>query len=130
MVSSGKGAYMRVLASDLGNALGTGGLLGWLSRTSYGTLRLSDFDHARRPRCDGRSVARLLPPHVAVAHLPLVQLGPAQAQQIRRGQSIWLPRSILPDASGECRMHDPTGEMIGIGELNGGLLRPTKVLAG
>jgi hypothetical protein len=27
-------------------------------------------------------------------------------------------------------MHDPTGELIGIGELNGGLLRPTKVLAG
>ena len=72
----------------------------------------------------------LLPPDVAVAHLPLVNLGPAQVQQIRRGQSVWLPRSILPDVAGECRMHDPTGELIGIGELNGGLLRPTKVLAG
>jgi hypothetical protein len=60
----------------------------------------------------------------------LVNLGPSQVQQIRRGQSVWLPRSILPDVTGECRMHDPTGELIGIGELNGGLLRPTKVLAG
>ena len=41
VVVSGKGAYMRVLAADLGDALGTGGLLGWLSRTSYGTLGLS-----------------------------------------------------------------------------------------
>ena len=41
VVVSGKGAYMRVLASDLGDALGTGGLLGWLSRTSYGSLQLA-----------------------------------------------------------------------------------------
>ena len=130
VVVSGKGAYMRVLASDLGDALGTGGLLGWLSRTSYGTLGLAasiTLDHLSA--MDDPWLA-LLPPDVAVAHLPLVNLGPAQVQQVRRGQSVWLPRSILPDVAGECRMHDPTGELIGIGELNGGLLRPTKVLAG
>ena len=70
----------------------------------------------------------LLPPEVAVAHLPQVSLGPAQVQQVRRGQSVWLPRTVLPDVTGECRIHDPTGELVGIGELNGGLLRPTKVL--
>jgi hypothetical protein len=43
---------------------------------------------------------------------------------------VWLPRSVLPEVAGECRMNDPTGELLGIGELNGGLLRPTKVLAG
>lgn len=130
VVVSGKGAYMRVLAIDLGESLGTGGLLGWLSRTSYGTLGL-----AASITLDQLSVMEdpwlaLLPPDVAVAHLPLVNLGPAQVLQVRRGQSVWLPRSILPDVAGECRMHDPTGELIGIGELNGGLLRPTKVLAG
>ncbi len=130
VVVSGKGAYMRVLASDLGDSLGTGGLLGWLSRTSYGTLGLAasiTLDHLSA--MDDPWLA-LLPPDVAVAHLPLVNLGPAQVLQVRRGQSVWLPRSILPDVAGECRMHDPTGELIGIGELNGGLLRPTKVLAG
>jgi tRNA pseudouridine55 synthase len=130
VVVSGKGAYMRVLASDLGDALGTGGLLGWLSRTSYGTLRLSDSITLDALAAMDDPWPALLPPDVAVAHLPLVQLGPAQVQQIRRGQSIWLPRTILPDVAGECRMHDSSGEMIGIGELNGGLLRPTKVLAG
>jgi tRNA pseudouridine55 synthase len=130
VVVSGKGAYMRVLASDLGDALGTGGLLGWLSRTSYGTLMLDSSITLDRLAAMDDPWAALLPPKVAVAHLPLVNLGPSQVQQIRRGQSVWLPRSILPDVAGECRMHDPTGELIGIGELNGGLLRPTKVLAG
>jgi tRNA pseudouridine55 synthase len=130
VVVSGKGAYMRVLASDLGDALGTGGLLGWLSRTSYGTLMLDSSITLDRLAAMDDPWAALLPPEVAVAHLPLVNLGPSQVQQIRRGQSVWLPRSILPDVAGECRMHDPTGELIGIGELNGGLLRPTKVLAG
>ncbi|MFZ2034153.1 MAG: tRNA pseudouridine(55) synthase TruB [Candidatus Dormiibacterota bacterium] len=130
VVVSGKGAYMRVLAADLGDALGTGGLLGWLARTSYGTLGLSSAITLEQFEAMEEPWLALLPPEVAVAHLPLVNLGPAQVQQIRRGQSVWLPRSILPDVAGECRMHDPTGELIGIGELNGGLLRPTKVLAG
>lgn len=130
VVVSGKGAYMRVLASDLGDALGTGGLLGWLARTSYGTLGLGAAISLEQFGAMEEPWLALLPPDVAVAHLPLVNLGPVQVQQIRRGQSVWLPRSILPDVAGECRMHDPTGELIGIGELNGGLLRPTKVLAG
>mgnify|MGYP001792374095 CR=1 FL=1 len=130
MVVSGKGAYMRVLAQDLGDTLGTGGLLGWLSRTSYGTLILSESISLEALAAMDDPWPALLPPEVAVAHLPAVHLGPAQVQQVRRGQSVWLPRSVLPDVSGECRIHDSTGEMVGIGELNGGLLKPTKVLSG
>ena len=130
VVVSGKGAYMRVLAADLGDALGTGGLLGWLSRTRYGTLGLSSSETLDQLASMEEPWLALLPPEVAVAHLPLVNLGPAQVVQVRRGQPVWLPRSILPDVAGECRMHDAGGELIGIGELNGGLLRPTKVLAG
>jgi tRNA pseudouridine55 synthase len=128
IVVSGKGAYMRVLASDLGDALGTGGLLGWLSRTSYGTLQLASSISLDALDAMDDPWPALLPPEVAVAHLPQVNLGPAQVQQVRRGQSVWLPRTVLPDVAGECRIHDPSGELVGIGELNGGLLRPTKVL--
>jgi tRNA pseudouridine55 synthase len=128
VVVSGKGAYMRVLASDLGEALGTGALLGWLSRTSYGTLLLGSSISPEQLAAMDDPWSAVLPPEIAVAHLPQVSLGPAQVQQVRRGQSVWLPRAVLPDVTGECRIHDPTGELVGIGELNGGLLRPTKVL--
>ena len=129
VVVSGKGAYMRVLAADLGDALGTGGLLGWLSRTSYGSLRLDSSVSLSALAAMEDPWLALLPPEVAVAHLPSVSLGPAQVQQVRRGQQVWLPRTTLPGISGECRIHDASGELVGIGDLNGGLLRPTKVLA-
>lgn len=129
LVTSGKGAYMRVLAADLGEALGTGALLGWLSRTRYGELRLDDsvtLDDLRA--LDDPRVA-VLDPSVAVAHLTRLDLPPQMAQQLRRGQSVWLPRTSSPVA-GECRAHTPDGALVAIGEVQGGLLRPTKVLAG
>jgi tRNA pseudouridine55 synthase len=130
VVVSGKGTYMRVLAADLGEALGTGGLLGWLSRTQYGTLTLDtaiSLD-ALSALPDPRSA--LLPLDVAVAHLPRVDVGPQLALQIRRGQSAWLPRAMQPEGDGECRVQAAGGELIAIGQCKGGLLRPTKVLAG
>ena len=45
-VECGKGTFMRVLASDLGDALGVGGLLSWLERTRYGSLEMCIRDRA------------------------------------------------------------------------------------
>ncbi|HYL70806.1 MAG TPA: tRNA pseudouridine(55) synthase TruB, partial [Candidatus Dormibacteraeota bacterium] len=72
MVTSGKGAYMRVLASDLGEALGTGGLLGWLSRTRYGPLALDSATTLQELGAMDDPHAALLGMEVAVAHLPRV----------------------------------------------------------
>lgn len=129
VVISGKGAYMRVLASDLGERLHTGGLLGWLSRTAYGSLdvsaavtldELSGMDEPRRA---------LLPLGIAVSHLPRIDLGPQQATLLRRGQGVWLPRS-QQDLGGECAVFEAGGDVIALGEVQGGLLRPAKVLVG
>lgn len=129
VVVSGKGAYMRVLASDLGDRLGTGGLLGWLSRTGYGALQLTaavtldDLAAMDEPR------TALLPLGVAVSHLSRIDLGPQQASLLRRGQGVWLPR-VQQDTSGECAVFEAGGELLALGEVQGGLLRPTKVLVG
>ena len=129
VVVSGKGTYMRVLAADVGEALGTGGLLGWLSRTAYGSLRLADaitleaLTQLEDPR---RS---LLPLSVAVSHLRRIDLGPQQASQLRRGQGVWLPRA-QQDVPGECAVFEAAGDLLALGSVQGGLLRPTKVLRG
>lgn len=129
VVVSGKGAYMRVLAADLGERLGTGGLLGWLSRTAYGSLQLADAVslEALAALPDPRSA--LLPLGVAVSHLTRIDLGPQQATLLRRGQGVWLPRT-QQDTTGECGVFEAGGELIALGEVQGGLLRPSKVLAG
>jgi tRNA pseudouridine55 synthase len=130
VVSCGKGAYMRVLAADLGEAVGSGGLLGWLSRTRYGSLDLREAVTlpALAAMADPRDA--LLPLDVAVAHLPKVDVAPALEQLLRRGQPVWLPRTQAPAGAGECRAHAVSGELIAIGEMSGLLFRPTKVLVG
>ncbi|GAC1337606.1 MAG: tRNA pseudouridine(55) synthase TruB [Candidatus Dormibacteria bacterium] len=127
-VVCGKGTYMRVLAADLGEVLGTGGLLAWLERSRYGALQLN-----RSIRLDDLAgmddpAAALLPPEVAVDHLPRVDLGPQLALQVQRGQSVWLPRPPAELSHREIRVHGPHGELVAVGQLEGGLFRPTKVL--
>ncbi len=127
-VVSGKGAYMRVLAADIGESVGTGALLAWLSRTAYGGLRLEDAVTPDALADYDDPATALLPPDRAVSFLPRIDLGPQQATMIGRGQSVWLPR--MPDltAGNQCRVHSADGRLIAIGEVAGNLLRPTKVL--
>jgi tRNA pseudouridine55 synthase len=127
-VVSGKGAYMRVLAADLGDRLGTGALLAWLSRTSYGPLRVEDAVTPEALASYEDPASALLPLDSAVAFLPRVDLGPQQVTLIGRGQSVWLPRVPELTAGIQCRVHSADGRLVAIGEIAGNLLRPTKVL--
>ncbi|MFI5312629.1 MAG: tRNA pseudouridine(55) synthase TruB [Candidatus Dormibacteria bacterium] len=127
-VVSGKGAYMRVLAADIGEALGTGALLAWLSRTVYGGLRLEDAVTPDGLAESDDPGSALLPPERAVSFLPRVDLAPQQATMIGRGQSVWLPRMPQLTAGNQVRVHSADGRLIAIGEIAGNLLRPTKVL--
>ena len=128
-VVSGKGAYMRVLASDLGDVLGTGGLLSWLERTAYGPMTLADALTLEQLEAMEDPASALLGPDVAVSFMPRVDLPMPLAVQVRRGQSVWLAKVPDPRPRGAVRAHGPEGELICVGELTGTMLRPTKVLA-
>jgi tRNA pseudouridine55 synthase len=127
-VVSGKGAYMRVLAADIGEALGTGALLAWLSRTAYGPLRVEDAVTPDALAEYPDPTTALLPLDRAVDFLPRVDLAPQQATMVGRGQSVWLPRAPQLTAGNQCRVHSSDGRLIAIGEIAGNLMRPTKVL--
>jgi tRNA pseudouridine55 synthase len=128
-VVSGKGAYMRVLASDLGDVLGTGGMLSWLERTAYGPMALPDAVTLEQLEAMDDAGSALLAPDVAVSFMPRVDLPPQLATQVRRGQSVWLAKLPDPRPRGAVRAHGADGELICVGELTGTMLRPTKVLA-
>jgi len=129
-VTCGKGAYMRVLAADLGDALGTGGLLGWLVRTRYGSLDIDAAVSLERLRSLDDPASALLGLDAAVAHLPRIDVGASAAGQLRRGQAVWLPRTQHAGVTGEARVHGPHGELLAVGEMTGALFRPSKVLGG
>ncbi|MGH7723139.1 MAG: tRNA pseudouridine(55) synthase TruB [Candidatus Dormibacteria bacterium] len=128
-VVSGKGTYMRVLAADLGERLGTGALLAWLARTAYGPLRLEDAVTPEALAENPDPASALLPMDGAVQFLPRVDLPPQAATMLGRGQSVWLPRTPALTAGNQCRVHSADGRLIAIGEIAGNLLRPTKVLS-
>jgi tRNA pseudouridine55 synthase len=128
-VVCGKGTYMRVLAADLGEAVGTGGLLGWLERTGYGALTLADAITLEQMAALDDPTGALLPPETAVEFMPRVDLAPPLALQLRHGQAVWVSRLPDPRPQGPCRAHGPEGELLAVGELQGNLLRPVKVMA-
>ncbi len=127
-VVSGKGAYMRVLAAEIGERVGTGGLLSWLSRTAYGPMTLDDAVTPEVLAALEDPASALLPLDSAVSFLPRVDLAPQQATMVGRGQSVWLPRAPELTAGNQCRVHSSDGRLIAIGEIVGNLMRPTKVL--
>jgi tRNA pseudouridine55 synthase len=129
-VLCGKGTYMRVLASDVGDALGTGGLLAWLERTAYGPMTVADSITVEQLEAMDDPAGALRPLDLAVTFLPRLDLGPAQALQVQRGQSVWVPRLPDPRPRGACRAHSALGDLLAVGELQGNLYRPTKVMAG
>lgn len=82
-VRCSSGTYVRAIARDVGEQLGTGGYLVALRRTAIGPFDVSDAVTPDR-FAEGRRIALL----DAIAHLARVQVDAAQARALRFGQAI------------------------------------------
>jgi tRNA pseudouridine55 synthase len=132
-VVCGRGTYLRVLATDLGERLGVGGLLAWLERTEYGPFKIADSVSLDDLMGSSDPRAYLLPPELALEMVPRVELLPAGALAVQRGQSVWVQRvpepAVVTAGQGmEVRAHGPDGRLVALGEVTGLRFRPTKVL--
>ena len=122
-VSCSKGTYIRVLAEDIGEALGCGAHLGGLRRTASGRFRieqaatleaLADAEERRR---------RLLPLPALLEGLPRAELGAAEEARLRQGQTLKIS-GLHP---GLCAVVRPDGEVIGLGSADAAGLRPLRL---
>jgi tRNA pseudouridine55 synthase len=113
-VGCSKGTYIRVLAEDIGKALGCGGYLLALRRTGIRDLDLADaisldqlgkMDEASR-------TARLLPVDRLVETFPAIHLDRQASERIVNG----LPVSGAIAVPGLVRLYDSAGCFIGVGE--------------
>jgi tRNA pseudouridine55 synthase len=116
VVSSG--TYVRVLAADVGAALGCGAHLAALRRTAIGSFSVGDASPPDRP-------GDVLPLAAAVEHLPQVPLLEDEARVARHG-SILGPAGL----EGPYAVVDPEGSLIGIYRDDGPKARPEMILAG
>jgi tRNA pseudouridine55 synthase len=121
-----KGTYIRTLAEDLGEALGTGAHLAGLRRTASGPLRLHDAATlealAALPADERRR--RLLPLPRLLEGLPRAELDAAAEAQLRNGQGL----KLAGVGEGLCALYRADGAVIGLarGEA-GGTLRPVRL---
>jgi tRNA pseudouridine55 synthase len=132
------GFYVRSLARDLGDALGTGAHLSALRRTATGPLRLdqavplAQLDDRRAGR--QRAVAALLPLDRMLTDLPAVSLTPDGVRIAGHGRdlgpSMWVAGTRPPAAAGCVRLLDEHGHLVGIAEPSSapGLLHPAVIL--
>jgi tRNA pseudouridine55 synthase len=125
-IACSKGTYVRVLAQDIGAALGCGAHLAALRRTGVGSLdvaravtleQLEALDLEGRRRC-------LLPLDTLVGGLPSVQLDAAAAARFGHGQRV--PR---PEACARLRVYGADGALLGVARCTDGWLEPVRLVA-
>lgn len=122
-VHCSSGTYIRAMARDLGDALGTGGYLTKLRRTRIGghaVERAVALDELGDADTVGRSAIGLLQ---ALAHLPAVSLNEEQERAVGYGQAI-----AFDAADAQALLLVREGRLMAIGRAEGGQVKPHKVL--
>lgn len=125
-VTCSPGTYIRSLAYDLGEALGTGAYLTGLVRRASGSfhiddaVQLQDFEAAAQA---GDWQKYLVPPDQAVLGMTPVQLDAEGAERIRNGN----PVPAEPGAMGDGRAYAPDSTLVALVACRDGLWHPVKV---
>jgi len=112
-VACSKGTYIRVLAADIGQALGCGAHLTALRRTRVGDLELAGaVTLAELEALDEAEQARRLQPVDALLRsLPTMTVAGEAAERFRHGN----PVDLQPGLGGKIRVY-ADGRLIGVGE--------------
>jgi tRNA pseudouridine55 synthase len=122
----GAGTYVRSIARDLGERLGSGGYLVALRRTEAAGLRVEDAvspERLEQLATAGRLSEALLAPGDLLA-LPRVALRDEDAWRFVHGSSV----AVGAGFDGERAAVYEGATLLGVGSVVGGLLQPDKVL--
>lgn len=119
-ITCGAGTYIRSIARDLGEALGTGGTLAGLVRTQSSGFGLENSltleDIATQLAAHS---FQLVSPQVALRHLGAVSLSPLQAKRWSQGQKLPGSEVALPAEEIDLlyRVQDEDDRFLGIGRV-------------
>jgi len=117
------GTYVRSLARDLGDALGTGAVLWDLVRTRSGAFDLAEARCLEEVEEAGAAAwAWAHPPERMVEGLPRLELGPEEVSAVLLGRAV---AAAAP--AGTVAVLDRRGRLVAVARAEEGLLRPTKV---
>jgi len=134
-VTCGRGTYIRKLCADVGDVLGVGGYAHFMVRTRAGgfeirdAMTLEELAAAAAAESLGDAV---VPMDRAVAHLPAVDLSDRSVAEVMNGHPVplWKVAGATVPEDGPVRLRSRRGALIALARVDGGALRPFKVLAG
>jgi tRNA pseudouridine55 synthase len=121
-VTCSSGTYVRALARDLGQALGTAGHLTKLRRTRSGSYRIEDA-RTLDELADAFTVTPLA--EAAAAAFPRLDLTEQDAGRVAHGGR--LPAATLPTTDGPAAVFGPDGSLIALMQEEDGRTRPLAV---
>jgi len=130
-VTCSAGTYIRALARDLGERLGSAAYLGALTRTASGPFTLegaTPLDRIREAAADRPAglLPFLHPLDTGLERFPVITLTTDEVAAIARGQYV-RPSAGLPGPAERYRLKDATGALVAIASADGGRLAPDKV---
>jgi len=122
-IACGKGMYVRTLAHDLGQAVGTGAYLSFLVRQSVGSFHLQDAITLETLLGSQQPDSLLQPLISAVRHLPIYTLRERGVARVLHGMPV-IPQDMfrLPEVSlthlQQVAVVDPKGCLVALGEYH------------
>ena len=128
-VTCSSGTYVRSLAAELGERLGTGCYLTALRRTRVGSFDVQDAAPLSALRSGEPPPHAWVEPLSALSHLGSLEVAPDEAALMAQGRRIPAGQRFPPSA------HDPEpvvfvlpgGELVAVGAVRNGLMEPRKV---
>jgi tRNA pseudouridine55 synthase len=130
-VTCSAGTYIRALARDLGESLGSAAYLGALTRTASGPFTIeaaTPLDEIRAAAAESPEglLPFLLPLDTGLDAFPVVALTMDELAAVAKGQFI-RPAGGLPGPADHYRLTGPDGTLVAIASAAAGRLAPDKV---
>ena len=125
-VDCGKGTYIRVLAEDMGRALGVPATLAGLRRTRAGVYGLENshtLEQIQAARDAGTLDQLLVPVDTVFAHLPCVTVNEATRARLFNGA----PTYRFKATEGRYRLYGPDRGFLGLGRVEESTLKVEKM---
>ena len=125
-VTCSKGTYIRVLAEDIGRALGCGAHLAGLRRTATGGFGIADAVALERLEAMDAAErdAMLLPAATLLRDLPSLRLSGPEAVRFRQGGAVLASGS----ADGACAVFEGC-VLLGVADVSAAVAQPRRVVA-
>lgn len=127
VVRCSKGTYVRTLGEDIGLALGCGGHLIALRRTSIAHFNIENAFTLQQLEAmdDQQKDACLMPVDCMLQEFPSLELDAVEVQRMAQGQRLG---KALEVGDGKIRLYS-NGCFVGVGELSGTRLAPSRLLS-